>query len=296
MIDSLPLSWMYAENSEIAKIEEINKLNVQWLFSAKLKSFENFNITLDQLNDNKKLIIRGCNYQQAKFLSLKGFKNLRVGKEAVIHLQKNNLLKKKSLVKLISRGKKQYSFEELINPTQFTKEIDDLFNRSKLAKTPKLRYLFQTNIHSFNRVFVARGKYNNFMALISLSQNSKNKFHIELMLRDIKARIGTMEALISYVANLLKNEGIRFLSLGEVPFLKNEKHTFKEIILNGFGRNLRFAYNFESLFLFKNKFSPQWNDIYLCANPKIGLNILLVLFISSNLHRLVFYKLKYFSD
>ena len=77
-----------------------------------------------------------------------------------------------------------------------------------------------------------------------------------------------------------------------MPFTVYEDTIFtKEGVINFVGRRLRFAYNYEGLFFFKNKFSPIWIDYYLCVKPKLTISILLKVLIKTNLHKLIIKKL-----
>jgi len=82
------------------------------------------------------------------------------------------------------------------------------------------------------------------------------------------------------------------LSLGEVPFHHDEASVnWKSQSINSAGRMFKFAYNYPGLFHFKNKFSPHWQPVYLCAKPRLILPIMLDLFIQTCYAKLAGYKL-----
>jgi lysylphosphatidylglycerol synthetase-like protein (DUF2156 family) len=127
-----------------------------------------------------------------------------------------------------------------------------------------------------------------------VGRNSPEKFHVELLLRKKTAPIGVMEALIFQTFENLKNSDAKELSLGEVPFITStNKNIFntKEFIINSVGKIFHFAYNYQGLYYFKNKFNPHWNDLYLCGKPNIGFTDLIMLSQKTNFTRLMFYKL-----
>ena len=73
-----------------------------------------------------------------------------------------------------------------------------------------------------------------------------------------------------------------------MPFLKDPSvRSFKERFTGAAGRRLKFAYNYEGLFHFKDKFSPRWEPVYICANPGINYLSLLRLFVKSNFLSLI---------
>jgi lysylphosphatidylglycerol synthetase-like protein (DUF2156 family) len=110
-----------------------------------------------------------------------------------------------------------------------------------------------------------------------------------MILRNKKAQAGVMESLFVSVMNVLRDEGFKHFSLGEVPFVSPEgmkdgclgvslKQSLQESFLFKAGHILRFAYNYKGLFDFKNKFDPEWKPVYICATPKLPFFSLIDLF------------------
>ena len=123
--------------------------------------------------------------------------------------------------------------------------------------------------------------------------NDQYKKQAELLLRKPSAASGTMEALIKEVSDYLKDRNYLYFSLGEVPFMKNpgEQLPPKSLLMYKTGQFARFAYNSHSLYKFKNKFSPEWQSVYLCGYPKISLLTLIEMGIRSNYIKLIFSQL-----
>jgi lysylphosphatidylglycerol synthetase-like protein (DUF2156 family) len=110
-----------------------------------------------------------------------------------------------------------------------------------------------------------------------------------MILRDRAAPTGIMEALFLEIIDILKEEGLKEFSLGEVPFVSagddaNTASTsglyIKERFLFGMGYLLKYAYNFKSLFRFKDKFHPDWEPVYVCA-PEMPWTALADMFVES---------------
>jgi len=135
------------------------------------------------------------------------------------------------------------------------------------------------------------------LAAIQISTNSRYKYHTELLLRKKNAPVGVMEYLIYSVFGILKSTGYSEWSLGEVPFVINYetvKKYSKDYFVNKIGQLIQFAYNYKGLYNFKNKFNPRWDDLYICANPKVKLIYIAQFIFKSNLHKLIAFKSRKF--
>ena len=124
---------------------------------------------------------------------------------------------------------------------------------------------------------------NKWLAAITLSTIAPHYVHTELLLRHKEAPVGIMEALITAIAQRLTLEGVSHLSLGNVtPLPAAESDAIfatyrhpKELWLRSqlsfrLGRALNFVFNAEGLWRFKNKFTPRWEPLYLCASPQLS--------------------------
>jgi lysylphosphatidylglycerol synthetase-like protein (DUF2156 family) len=112
-----------------------------------------------------------------------------------------------------------------------------------------------------------------------ISQPDRQSAVTELMLRRPDAPGGVMETLFSVAAEQLRVEGVRTLSLNEVPFqFQSARQSGWERLINAGALVLHGAYNTEGLRRFKAKFAPQWRPAYLCATPGLSLKLLIDLF------------------
>jgi phosphatidylglycerol lysyltransferase len=102
-----------------------------------------------------------------------------------------------------------------------------------------------------------------------------------------------MDALVWEISKILKKENYAEFSLGEVPFIANDKkHIFsKTNLLQFIGSKFKFAYNYEGLFHFKNKFATRWDNVFICSNGKLRFLDLFRIAKKSNLLSLTLYKM-----
>ncbi len=292
---TLPLSWIRHDNNSLDFVNVPIHKKCEWISLAKISKHTSPHLVFDHIEkqSNKYSIIRGCNTQIKKYLNEKGFGSVYIGKEAVLQFDKNHF-EKKSLRELIKRGNKHGKVVELEFNENNRKKIEEFKKYSAHGKEPQLTNLYFSSFVPSTRMFVFTDNVGNWLGAIQVSVNSGNKLHTELLLRKKDAPIGVMEALIFGVFSILKEEKFQEWSLGEVPFLKNKQHASlftKAYLVNLTGRLIKFAYNYEGLYNFKNKFTPRWDDVFLCAKPKVRLTYLIFFISKINLHRLILSKL-----
>jgi len=288
----LPLSWKQISGKHLhTRFVELKK--TRWLSLAEVPQDFNTdqivrNLSIDQA---KRLVIRGCNSNLAKALQPLGFESAYMGQEAVLDLS-TSAFNKKSLSQLAERGLKKGSVSEIPFSKKNQQRIKTLAAQSVHGTVPQLTNLFRNHFEGDMRAFVYRINSGEWLAAITLSKSGKEKMHTELLLRKAKTPAGTMEALIRFIECILKSEGWNFWSLGEVPFIPDKAaNTLSERLIIQIGRRLNFAYRSHGLFHFKNKFSPRWEPLYLCAKPGVNLPVLYTLFVKSNLLKLAWFKL-----
>ncbi len=239
-------------------------------------------------NHNSGLLIRGCDARLNETLKGRGFSSLYAGQEALLHLHENPF-QKKSLRLLAQRGKRHGRIREIPFNNTNRRRMEAFKRQARHGHLPQLQYLFEMELEPHTRCFVLEASCGTWLAGLTITQRGARAWQTELLLRKRQAPAGVMEALIQDVFIRLKSEGNLYWSLGEVPFIRPEfKLSRTENILMNSGRPLRFAYNFEGLYRFKNKFSPQWKPVYICANRRIGLVALSLMFFKTNFFRLVF--------
>jgi lysylphosphatidylglycerol synthetase-like protein (DUF2156 family) len=282
----------YDEDKPVLFLIDLNK-KMKWLSFARVpydyilaKFLKEYVYT-----SNEGILIDGCNKGVACELSDNGYEILKTGQEAIFDLQYDHF-KKKSLKELIRRGNRGKQFEEIAFSTESKDRLLKFRYECAHGKEPQLKYLFNDEFEPFNRLFVIKDENEIWYGAFMLSNKEENYAQTELILRRKHAPVGVMEALIYYIFNKLMKEGYEYWSLGGVPFTVYEDTVFtKEGVINFVGRRLRFAYNYEGLFFFKNKFNPVWIDYYFCVKPELTLFILIKVLIKTNLHKLIINKL-----
>ena len=271
---------------------DLNK-NTRWLTFTRLPYNYDLKKYVEELlaGEESGILIDGCNKKFANHLANSGFELLSIGKEAVLNIQGDHF-KKKSLKELIRRGLRQKFFEEISFSIEMKKRLNNFKLNCSHGKEPQLKYLFSNEFEPFFRLFVLKDENDKWYGAFMLSNKENNFAQTELILRRKNAPVGVMEALIFSIFTKLKNENYEYWSLGGVPFTVYEDKLFtKEGMINFIGRRLRFAYNYEGLYFFKNKFNPIWIDYYFCVKPKLTFSVLLKVLIKTNLHKLIIYKL-----
>ncbi len=287
----LPLSWIRGINTTV-RLQSIPLLFKQthWLSLAEIPAKGSFTSIIDDaLCDHKGLFLRGCSPQIADQLKKKGFDTLPTGQEALLPLYRTTPLKKSTRA-LIRRGNKHGRLKKLLLDTENIKKLQHLKRNSVHGRKPQLRHLFWGNASRLTPAFIWEDEGGNWLAALTISHSHSEKAHTELMIRHRRAPVGVMEALIAATCTALRTEGYCFLSLGEAPFIvsKNTRAGIRAMLVNGAGTFFRFAYNAQSLYRFKDKFSPQWQQVYICAYPRISLiNLLAIAWHSRYIHLLV---------
>ncbi len=270
--------------------------NIKWLTHVKIPYKINFESVVSELilQHAKNYFIVGCNYGNYKYLEERGYKGIRMGKEAILDLHQNHL-SKTSLKELIRRGKKYGSVVEIPWSKEAADELQEFRKHTRHGREPQLQYLFSTHFEASNRLFVFKDPAGLWLGAMLLSYKSARFIQTEAMLTRRKQPNGTMEALISVIFKILKTEGIDYWTLGAVPFIiRDSEFLSKEYIINVTGRLMKFAYNYKGLFHFKNKFDPVWTDYYICIRPYFSPGAMAGILYQSRLLKLGIHKLIHF--
>ena len=250
---------------------------------------ETFKQIFSQL-PNSDLLFDGCTDENKEFLKTYDFNSITFGKEAIIDLSKNEF-QKKSLKELIKRGKRHGSVEEVKYSENNEKKLQEFFIKTSHGKEPRLQNLFATAFKPYHRLFVLK-KDEIWISAIMLSFKHEKFMQTELILRNSKAPVGVMEALINEILIQLKKEGFEYWSLGAVPFIDyNSKFLSLSWFFNSIGRKIKFAYNYKGLFNFKNKFNPIWQPYYLCYKNRLNPIQIFQLSQKSNLNKLIVHNI-----
>lgn len=255
-----------------------------------LKDFENNLDTNKIISEDKNIFISCCNKRIAEKLLSKNFEAIRVGKEAILNLNNDHFTSAK-LKESIRAGLRCGKMKEY----RYSRETEDKLEEFKSACThgdePQIRYFFKTELSESVRLFVFVDEEGNWLGALTLRESYGNKVKTELLLRKKGAPNGVMEALIYEVFLKLKRKGFEYWSLGEVPYVVYDSMFFsKEYWINFWGRRTKFAYNYYGLFRFKNKFKPDWNDVFICTKRRLNIIILFRILTESNLIILILYK------
>jgi hypothetical protein len=190
---------------------------------------------------------------------------------------------------LLARGKVREIYYSEANNKIFESFLKKTIHTDK----PKLENLFLDKFSSETRLFIFEFAPNNWEGAILVSQNSRTKIQGEQFYRVREGKNGIMDTLVYELSNIFYNEGFLEFSLGEVPFLINSKfrNSWKTKFINIAGNRIKYAYNYQSLHYFKDKFATSWNNIYVCSNKRFLLWDLLGVAKKSNLLNLAIFKM-----
>ncbi|WP_292002256.1 phosphatidylglycerol lysyltransferase domain-containing protein [Chlorobium sp.] len=239
-------------------------------------------------------VFRGSTSAMAAYFHGRNCSILRTGAEAVLDLQKPHMARKTVVASLI-RGEK-YGFVEEIDLNDETRQRFGKFLLETIhAGKPQLLHLFRHPPYPGCRLFVFREFSGKWLAAITLSSRGYKELHTELMLRHRDAPGGIMECLVSGIFARLKHDGYREWSLGEVPFMMVDNASrlplgSLEQLMVAMAPYCRHAYDYESLYRFKNKFAPVWRPVMLCASITSSPLILAELAVSMGFIDLVAYQ------
>jgi len=227
------------------------------------------------------LVVQTCHLGLARWLQDQGGQAMEMGVEALLPVAREA---KPSLRELARRGRRwgeirAIEFSETAR-TQFA-----AFQKMTVhGRKPQLQFAFRTEFEPHMRGFALVDEEDKWLGAMTLSQMKPGYWHTELFLRRLDAPVGVMEALVLDVKARLHQEGMQWLSLGATPFKitagqpspggkpwQLARHSW---IIGWTGRLLRFGYDHEGLFRFKQKFSPDWQPLYLCGWPDLPWRVL----------------------
>lgn len=292
----LPLSWTRSKENQLKhKKLYLSLSGTDWISSARIpedKSFFDLEHVLNQY-PKKRTLIRGCSFHIARYLQHKGFEILPIGSEAVLDLQ-SEIFKKKSLQSLVKRGIKFGKFEQIVPSEKNIQKLRLFKTQTRHGHKPQLHFLFNEQINSDIDSFVWKDNKGEWLAFVSISRINSLKAHTELLLKSKNSSTGIMEALLYNIFLVLKSKGYKYWSLGEVPFIfskPNQPLSFRDRLIAKWGQKLSLVYNTQTLYSFKDKFSPQWQSVYIAGYPKISNLALLEMAIQTNYVKLLGYSI-----
>ncbi|MGB2692519.1 MAG: phosphatidylglycerol lysyltransferase domain-containing protein [Thermodesulfobacteriota bacterium] len=291
MKGNIPLSWSY-KDIESPQFHSVNLplSALPWIYTAEVPANYGIEKLVNQLETqfSKGLLLRGCSSEIASYLQKKNYEIIRTGAEGVLNLDNIDKVSK-SLFELATRGSRFGQVKEIALTDANRQRVSSFIEHTPYGYKPHLQYLFNNNFDSNTRCFVMNSFQNDWLGVITVSVSGQNSCHTEMILRNKKAPVGTMESLFVSVMDILKGEGYKSFSLGEVPFVSTEnmkenylessmKRSLQEYLLYKSGHVLRYAFNYKGLFNFKNKFNPTWKPVYICATPQVPFLSLIDLF------------------
>ncbi|MCA9810602.1 MAG: DUF2156 domain-containing protein [Candidatus Dadabacteria bacterium] len=286
MISSIPLSWYRNRKTSITlRSVPLPLSNVDWIYTGGVPLESSFEEIYDELVSKFRsgFLIRGCSPEIADYLEQSGCEAVVSGSEAVVRIE--GWRPGASLRELSRRGLKLGRVEEIAYSPENMKRLEALRGRTPYGGKPLLKYLFRTDYDEDMRCFVHAGGDGRWLGAVTVSKTGPDAAHIETMLRSAQSPVGVMESLFVHVIGALGKGGYGELSLGEVPFVRPEgaadMPSLKERFLFGSGHFLKFAYDYKSLFRFKDKFNPAWRPVYMCGDSSVSFRALADIFIKT---------------
>ena len=290
MISSIPLSW-YRNRKTSMTLRSVPLLlsHVDWIYTGGVPMESSFEEIYDELaaRFRGRFLIRGCCPEIADFLERSGCEAVVTGSEAVVHIE--GWRPGASLRELSRRGLKLGMVREIAYSPENMERLEALRGRTPHGGKPFLKYLFRTGYDEDMRCFVHSAEDGRWLGAVTVSKTGTDAAHVETMLRSTQSPVGVMESLFVHVIGALGGGGYRKLSLGEVPFVRPpepsagtaDMPSLKEKLLFGSGHFLRFAYDYKSLFRFKDKFNPAWRPVYMCGGGSVSFRALADVFIKT---------------
>lgn len=278
MQEPLPLSWARSNvPNPVYRNISLPLSGIAWITYADLPYSYTFSSVKEDLEKlfPEGFLIRGCSRHVACAFEQQGGALLKTGAEAVLHLQ-NGHFEKKSLRKLLQQAEKKGEVVEMPLDNGSRSLLRKLQRQARHGSKPQLSHVFRTYPFEECRCFVLLSRKDEWLAAVTVTFRDDVLAHTELMLKQQDAPPGTMELLLAEVFRMLREEGFSEWSLGEVPFYhlgekRDAGFNVEEKIVALTAELCRGAYDFRSLFYFKNKFDPEWRDVYLYSKRGVTL-------------------------
>jgi hypothetical protein len=183
-------------------------------------------------------------------------------------------MEKESIKKQVKANHKLGRTKEIQLNAHNHKKLLQLKTHARHASKPQLMHVFRDVLDPDIRRFVFEDHHNMWHGALTIIKRTCHAYNVEVILKHQQANFGIMETLIHDVFYQLKEEGVSEFSLNEVPFSCLEEQSRdqlseKEKLILSVGRLMKPSYNYDGLYYFKNKFEPEWRNIYLCASREI---------------------------
>jgi phosphatidylglycerol lysyltransferase len=276
MSASLPSSWL-RNQGPCPRYDEV-KLPISrhiWLPFADIPVSYDFFALYDDLKSSypEGFVIRGCPPDVSNLFRELRHDTCRTGIDAILDLSDRSHFEGKKVLAALRRGWRHGRVEEVRLNTDNADLFQSLLSTSPHAGKPRLKHLFRNDLSKVSRCFVFRSFSGTWLACLTLSEQTKKVYRIELMLRSRQSPGDIMECLIAETAARLLADGADELSLGEVPFMLHEDDaepmSALEQLIFAAAPFCRHAYDYQGLCFFKKKFRPTWRTMRLCAGPGV---------------------------
>jgi glycosyltransferase 2 family protein len=227
------------------------------------------------------VLLRGCAPELAAWLTTHGWAVAQVGMEGRVDLA-GSALQRRSVQKMVHAARHYGVVRDVPYHVAAAEALDRLAREARPATRPQLRHLFRQRFAPGMRCFAFVDPYNQWQGAILLTLPHADLAVTELMIRRPHAPGGVIESLFAHAGAQLHAEGVRWLSLNEVPFhYVNSDLSPLERMIRLAGQQLYSVYNAPGLLRFKAKFHPIWRPVYMCAHPQISFSVLADLFTTS---------------
>ncbi len=282
-LSHLPLGWART-NTDCSTLNQVKLpfTSQVWIPTADISHQHSFaDIYREQLSTLPNgFVLQSCDPALRDYLIEQGCQVVAMGVEAVLDLPWRG---KRSVRELARRGRRHGAVKEIKPTITNQRKLAQLIRDTVHGQGPQLRYTARPEFDDSTRCFALETPQQKWLTTITLSKVSPSYAHTELWLRRHDAPVGVMEALISAIAQQLASEGVTQLSLGNVSpppysesldiFTENrhpQEQWVRSQLAFRLGRASKFAFNYEGLWHFKNKFTPRWQPSYLCASPNLS--------------------------
>ncbi len=279
----LPLSWARSNTADpVFNLVKLPFSSPDWIPTAEIPHHYSFDQVYREYLGSlpNGFVLQSCSLPLRDYLIQQGCQVAAMGAEAILDLPWRG---KRSVRELARRGRRHGTVHEIEFSSKHQIKLAQLINDSASRQGVQLRHTERSEFDDSTRCFIFETAEQKWMGAITLSTLAPNYVHTELLLRHREAPVGIMEAIITAIAHQLVLEGVQHLSLGAVTPLpaaesepifaahrhSNELWTRSQLAFR-LGRALRFAFDAEGLWRFKNKFSPRWEPLYLCASPGLS--------------------------
>jgi len=258
----------------------------------------------------RKICFFGCSETMGAAARRVGYSVIKFGQEAVLDISEFSLAG--NAMENVRRGLNHannvgMNVTEYIPGTERDAELEiELLDVSKewlnSRKTPELGFLLgRMELHrpEGRRIFIARTKHRVEGFIILNPVERRAGWYADIMRRRNDAPNGVNEKLLVEIIGTLRDEGVKKLFLGMVPFVDLDpnvpEHRRVTKLMNSLRGRIGFLYPVESEYFFKDKFQPCWQDVLIFVYPKVTAKMIYGIiraFLQGGLGHLIKHKIK----